>query len=595
MSKTSFEDYLLKCASGDKWKRISACRRQGALAPLFSVYSRQSIGIGDFADLRLLIDWVAGCGNSILQLLPLNEMGSTFSPYESISSFALEPAYISLRELEGVDRELFKKGMEDLSRKFPAGGKYVDFGIKKEKVDLLRKIYRDAGSSRSKGQDKFERENAYWLNDFALYKVLREEHNRKHWEEWEQEYKKRDKSALEAFEDDHVQETGFYKWLQWQLYLQFCRVKAHAASREVLLKGDLPFLAARDSADVWARRELFQLEFALGAAPDLGCAKGQRWGMPPYDQERLAEEDYSFLKQGLKYAENFYDIVRIDHVVGFFRSWNIPYAQSQDDAGLNGVYEPAEEADWERQGRKILKVMLESTDMLFCGEDLGAVPKVCLEVLRELGIPGYDVQRWLKDYFVAHDFVKPRHYRKLTVATLSLHDSTNWPAWWENDAGAVVEDVFTGKCEAHGIDYKAVKEKLFDLALSRHGRLRWLKSLDSVKKLLSIIGKVKEEAEEIVFLYENSFAEKEKLWKRLKIAGKMREACDPEIMGAALNLILEAPSVFCINTIIDLLYLGGVFKGDVYQYRINTPGTYNEKNWSMVIPLPLEKLPLKKG
>jgi 4-alpha-glucanotransferase len=176
------------------------------------------------------------------------------------------------------------------------------------------------------------------------------------------------------------------------------------------------------------------------------------------------------------------------------------------------------------------------------------------------------------------------------VAMLSTHDTTNWPAWWENEAGTVDEALFIRKCLERGINFTAVKEKLFHKELSRHGRLRWLNEISSEETLIFILGKRKEEISDFIDLYKNSFREKEKLWKLLKLDGQMRERSDQEIVKAILKYVLDCGSIFVINLITDWLYLGDKFKEDPYVYRFNTPGTVNDKNWSLVLPLSLEEL-----
>jgi 4-alpha-glucanotransferase len=135
-----------------------------------------------------------------------------------------------------------------------------------------------------------------------------------------------------------------------------------------------------------------------------------------------------------------------------------------------------------------------------------------------------------------------------------------------------------------------VKAKLFDLKASRHGRLRWLNSIDSVNKLIWILGRKKEELADFIEMYENTYREKEKLWRHLGLAGPMRQSCDTEIVRAALKITLASASIFCINTLIDWLYLAEIFKGDSYKYRINTPGTVSPDNWSLTLPISLEEL-----
>jgi 4-alpha-glucanotransferase len=448
----------------------------------------------------------------------------------------------------------------------------------------------------AEGQDvsdelrKFIEDNIYWLQDFTLFKVIKEYQSGKAWDEWEDKYKYRDPAVLGNFKKKHEREITFQIWVQWQLYRQFKEVRIYAKKKKVLIKGDLPILVSRDSADVWAHPEFFKLEFAAGAPPDMYVALGQRWGMPTYNWEKISADGYRYLKEKLRYAQNFYDILRIDHVVGLLRIWSIPYNEPLENKGLNGFFDPKDESKWGEHGRKILTVTLQNTDMLLCAEDLGVIPKVCTDTLKELGIPGNDVQRWVKDWKVKHDFLKPQDYRMLSVAMLSTHDTTNWPAWWEYEAGTVDEALFIRKCADRKIDFDSVKNRLFDLNLSRHGRLRWLDSVTSVDALVNILGKKKEELKDFIDIYENSYQEKERLWKHLKLKGPMKEKSDSEIVRQVLKISLESSAIFCINPITDYLYLTNLFKGDPYQYRINTPGTISGKNWSLTVPISLEEL-----
>ena len=580
---------LKETLSKDKWKRMGQRRRAGVLAPLFSVYSKNSVGLGDLSDLKLLVDWCRKTGNSILQLLPMNEIGSTFCPYDAISSFALEPSYISLKDIPaGQDKSIIKR-IDDIRSSFPLGKGHIDYGIKEAKEKALREIYLKSGGV-LKEFKKFVRDNEYWIEDYALFKALKNYHNGRPWYEWEDRYKSRDKSDIDLFKKEHEAEVAFHEWVQWIAVTQFEEAKAYAASKEVLVKGDLPILTSRDSADVWAHPEFFKLEFSAGAPPDMYCAKGQRWGMPTYNWDAIEAEDYAYLKAKLNFAQNFYDILRIDHVIGLFRIWSIPHNDLPENEGLNGFFDPREEGRWREHGRKILSVMLDNTEMLLCAEDLGMIPKVCPETLKEFGIPGNDVQRWTKDWAVSHDFLVPEKYRLISVAMLSTHDTTNWPAWWENEAGTIDEPLFIRKAIDRKIDYTGVQGRLFDPNMSRHGRLRWLDSVASADILVEILGRRKEELADFIDMYENSYKEKEKLWSHLKIKGKMKEKCDKTALGAVLQLNLNARSVFCIETLIDYLYLADMFKDDPYKLRINRPGTVNKDNWSLTIPIPLEEL-----
>jgi len=593
MPGSVLKEQCLNTASKDKWEKIGFSRRAGIVVPLFSVHSAKSCGVGELGDLKLLVDWAKRSGNSIIQLLPMNEVGPVCCPYDSVSSFALEPLYLSLRLIPGARKEDIRRELEQLKNDFPVQGR-VDYRIKQEKIKVLKKIFAQTTDPGLDGFAAFCKENSFWLDDFALFKALKDFYEGKAWWDWPQLYRDRESQALSGFAQGHVDELKFEKWLQWQLFQQFKTAKDYAGSQGVLIKGDLPILVSRDSADVWAHTGLFKLELDAGAPPDMYCAKGQRWGTPTYNWDNIFSQDGRYLKDKLRYAENFYDILRIDHVVGLFRIWSIPVNEPQENKGLHGFFDPSDEHRWSEHGRRILHFILANTRMLLCAEDLGVVPWACTEALKEMGIPGNEVQRWVKDWQVRHDFLAPAQYRLFSVSMLSTHDTTNWPGWWENEAGTVDEGLFLRKCADRRIDFNYAKDKLFDPALSRHGRLRWRENINCVDTLVYILERRREEVMDFVDLYENSFHEKEKLWHNLGLEGPMQEKCGSHILKQVLKANLATHSVFCVNLINDLVYLDGIFSQDPYQHRINTPGTVSPDNWSLVVPLPLEEL-LKSG
>lgn len=582
--------YLSSTASASKWQKIGFKKRSGLLVPLFSVYSKTSLGIGDAHDLKFLIDFVKETGNSILQLLPLNEIGHTSCPYDSISSFALEPLYLSIFALPDREKKIINKELEEAMQLFVCGKSHVDYRVKEEKLHLLFDIFSSLKHDANVELEEFKRINAYWINDFALFKTIKEYHNGLAWYEWPIELRNRDKKALNSFAQANKEKIEFYIWLQWKLFGQFKSAKEHALKNGVFLKGDLPILVSRDSADVWSHPEYFKLEFAAGAPPDMYCAKGQRWGMPTYNWEKIASDGYKYIKEKLRYAENFYDILRVDHVVGLFRIWSIPYSDPLENQGLNGSFDPWEVNLWEAHGKAILEVMLQSTNMLLCAEDLGVIPKACTDTLKLLGVPGNDVQRWVKDWDSRHDFLKPDEYRKVSVTMLSTHDTTNWPAWWKYEASTVDEALFIRKCNDRLIDFTIIRDKLFDLDLSYHGRLRWKNEVYSVDFFVSCLNRQKQDVADFINIYQNTFQEKEKLWSLLGMNSEMQEEPSPDLVKRVLKFNLSTSAIFSINLITDWLYFSGMFKGDPHQYRINTPGITSEKNWSMTIPMSLDDL-----
>ncbi len=150
--------------------------------------------------------------------------------------------------------------------------------------------------------------------------------------------------------------------------------------------GDLPFLVSRDSADVWAYKNYFKLTLSSGAPPDMYFSMGQRWGMPPYSWDNIEAGNYSYIRERLLYAENFFDMFRIDHFIGLFRVWTIDLKTPEELKGLYGRFDPEDNYYWEEHGKKILEVINNSTTMLACAEDLGTVPDCSDKVLKEFSV-----------------------------------------------------------------------------------------------------------------------------------------------------------------------------------------------------------------
>jgi 4-alpha-glucanotransferase len=578
---------FLTTFSKEKWQKIGLVRRAGVVVPLFSIYSNRSVGIADFLDLKLVCDWVRQCGMSIIQLLPLNDTGFNFRPYDCESGFALEPLYINLNELKGVDNLKFLDPIKSLKEKFPISRR-INYEVKKEKLGILWQIFKETKDDLPIEFKEYQNKNIFWLKDYCLFKVIKERYQQKSWEEWP--YFLRERLNLGDFERENRERIEFYAWLQWQAYEQLKEVKYYAEKKGIFLMGDLPLLVSRDSSDVWSKKDYFKLDLSSGAPPDMYYFKGQRWGMPTYNWENIAKNNYDYMIEKLRYAENFYHLFRIDHVVGFFRIWSIPINEPLENAGLGGFFDPPDENIWEEHGRKILSVMLENTSMLACAEDLGTVPKCSYKVLKELGIPGMEVLRWNKDWQKTYDFKKPQEYRTLAVACLSTHDSSNIEAWWNFEAGTVDEDLFKRLMQEKNIDFFAIKEKLFDLNLSFHKRLRWRKEINSPSKLLEVLKLEEKQVPHIIDLYKGSYLEKEKLWQALGLKEDLKEKADNLFLKRVLEYISESSSIFCINLLFDWFSFSDIFSDDCWLRRINFPGTLSKDNWSYVMPISIEEM-----
>jgi len=571
------------------WERIGVQKRSGVCVPLFSLRSGRSVGVGEIPDIKFLVDWCGKTGMSIIQLLPLNDVGFDFAPYSAKSSFALDPMYLSLERLAGVDNGLFEKDVQSLRERFPKKER-VDYGIKAEKLALLKRIFEKAPRPFPRGFDRFRERTAWWLRDDALYKTLKDRFSQRHWEQWDEGEKRRDPRVLEKIVLDQPDDVEFHEWLQWQLFDQMSDVQTYAREHGVLIMGDTPFLVSRDSADVWAHPHYFKLDRLAGAPPDLYFAGGQRWGMPPYHWEVMAEKGYDYLVEKLRYAENFFHLYRVDHVIGVFRLFTIAGDSPLDRQGLDGVYDPSDERAWEDQGRRLLTLMLNSTTMLPCGEDLGVVPACSYKVLDELSIPGLDIPRWTRDWNNTWAFKGSDSYRVNSVVVCSTHDMANLAAWWTDEAGTVDSYFIELLCQRLGLDFGNIRETVFDPGTSNHGRLRWRALIRGEDALLKRLGLSAERGREFLEAFRSTRWEQKLFWNYLGLTGRVDPRASPRFIQKALEKAGEAASIFSVQLWQDWLRVWGENGTDPWEERVNLPGSVNDRNWSVVMKLTLEEL-----
>lgn len=586
---------LLNTYSSSQWKKIGVQKRAGVALPLFSVYSKNSIGTGEIPDLKKVIDWCRVTGMSVIQLLPLNELGSDNAPYNAISTFGIEPMYISIKKLRNADLKPFRKEIRALKKNFPAGGSKVNYNIRTEKLLLLKKIFSASGITGLADFETFKKNNFHWLKYYCLFKIISGMNSGKNWSEWDLKYRYIASYTAEKILKDNENEINFYIWVQWQLYEQLISVKKYAKRKKVFIMGDIPFLVSRNSADVWAYKNYFKLQLSSGAPPDMYFSKGQRWGMPPYNWDNISADNYSYFREKIKYAENFFDMYRIDHFVGLFRIWTIDLRTPEESGGMDGKFDPEDERYWEGQGRNILRTMINSSEMLPCAEDLGTVPYCSDKVLKESGVTGINVQRWEKDPDDDFNFISPADYRINSVATVSTHDSSSLPAWWENEAGTVDEISFRQICEkfiSSPDKYSEIKDKLFDKELSGNGRLYWKEEVTDKAKLLHILGLDYETGREFLEMYISSFNEKKKFLNYIGMEGDSEHNVSVHFIRSSLEKISSSSSVFSIQLLMEYLYLdpGLLEKFRGWEYRINFPGTVKSDNWSVIFPVSLEEL-----
>ena len=455
------ESKLLKTAAGAHWKTIGVKNHHGICLPLSSLHSEKSCGIGEYLDLLPMIDWCQSIGLDVIQLLPLNDTGLGISPYDAISAYALNPLFLSLRGLP--EQERIPNFDEKVSKivywnRTPR----VKFHIVRELKNVFFKDYIPTvfpTISQSTEYQKFIKENKEWLDPFVLFKALKEKSYWKCWEDWPNLYKTPTRETYEDLLKENQDACDFHRMLQFFCFQQFAQVKKYAEEHDIFLKGDIPILIGRDSADVWYHRQLFLLHLAAGAPPDMYTREGQHWGFPLYDWDAMEKEKYIWWKKRLELASKLYHIYRIDHVVGFFRMWGIPEDQHPKD----GSFYPPEEHKWLPHGREIMEMMLKAAPIFPIGEDLGLVPKSVKQTLYDLGICGTKLMRWERRYKTDGGFVSPDDYEPMTMSTVSTHDSDTLQLWWRHFPKEA--KLF---CEFKGWGYKPfltnerLKEMLYD-------------------------------------------------------------------------------------------------------------------------------------
>ena len=315
-------------------------RGAGTAIPVFSLRSEAGFGVGEFHDLKLLIDWAAATGQRVLQLLPINDttMNGTWEdsyPYNANSIFALHPQFIRLTAA-GVEEDDEYRSLRDRLNALPE----VDYQqVNTHKLRLLRSAFEREGRRTATRRDyrEFMQANSRWLLPYAAYRTLRDEFGTADFSRWG-DYARYDKKAVEAYCRRNSREIAFHCFVQYHLHTQLSEVCAYARSRGVVLKGDLPIGVSRTSADAWIHPRLFHMDSQAGAPPDAFSASGQNWGFPTYDWEHMAQDGYAWWQARMAKMAEYFDAFRIDHILGFFRIWEIPVHAVH---GLLGYFNPA--------------------------------------------------------------------------------------------------------------------------------------------------------------------------------------------------------------------------------------------------------------
>jgi 4-alpha-glucanotransferase len=448
-------------------------RHAGVLLPLFSCPSTRSWGIGEISDLPIVARWLRAAGLDLIQMLPVNEMafGQT-SPYSALSAMAIDPLYISLEavpefQMLGGEASLSPetRARLDMVRRSP-GVAYAE--VRSIKDEALRAVYTkfvsmfgDGRTTRKRPRvaafEKFRKESRWWLEDYALFRALHEHHEHRAWWTWDPALQARERAALDRVRAELADEIRYYEFLQWLAADQWRA--AREASAPVGLFGDLPFMVGADSADVWANQEMFARDLSVGTPPDAFSATGQDWGLPAYRWDAMGAADFRWLRDRARRARELFDGFRVDHVIGFYRTYVRPIplpGQAHEGAAEGGVaavgdanggnanggdaaaavskafFTPAEEHHQRGLGEHIIGLFRESGAYIIA-EDLGTVPDFVRESLARLDVPGYRVLRWEREWNQpGQPFRQPARYPARSLATTGTHDTDPLAIAWDD-------------------------------------------------------------------------------------------------------------------------------------------------------------------
>ncbi len=322
-------------------------RGAGVSIPVFSLRSQRSFGVGDFADLKLMADWASRVGLKLIQVLPLNDTLGTHTdadilPYAAISAFALNPLFLDLEELHLSEKnELTKQRKAEQKRLNDEP--MVDFlPVLNFKLKYAKAAYAEQKNEflRDKDFKKFYAENEYWLKPYAVFCCLRDKFGTSDYSRWN-DFAHYDEKKIEPLtKSSHAwfDEIAVNWFIQYHLHLQLKEAVAYAHSLGVVLKGDIPIGVNRNSCDTWTNPELFNMDMQAGAPPDMFAIKGQNWELPTYNWEAIERTGFDWWKKRFEQMSRYFDTFRIDHILGFFRIWQIPMAHEE---GIMGYLNPS--------------------------------------------------------------------------------------------------------------------------------------------------------------------------------------------------------------------------------------------------------------
>jgi len=431
-------------------------RKSGILLHPTSLYGKEGIGtLGD--SLYEFINFLSKSKQKLWQIFPLGPTGYGDSPYQCFSAFAGNPYLI---DLETLAKEGYLS-FEDINIDFGDDVEKINYGlIYERKLPILKKAY--INFKEDDDFTKFEKENSYWLEDFAQFSAFKEYFGGISWLEWPKEYKNRDSKALETLNSKLENEIKYFKFLQYIFFKQWKNVKAYANSKGIEIIGDIPIFVSMDSADAWSNNEIFQFDKdrnpvkVAGVPPDYFSATGQLWGNPLFDWDKLKETGYKWWIDRVKANLSLYDIIRIDHFRGFESYWSINYGE---ETAINGKWEKG-------PGMDLFNAIRESLgDLNIIAEDLGTLTDDVVKLKNDTGFPGMRILQFAFSQDPENEYL-PHNYDNNTVVYTGTHDNDTTNSWFSNLNDIEKQEVreYINVYDDNGIVYGLIRVALSSVA-----------------------------------------------------------------------------------------------------------------------------------
>lgn len=409
----------------EKKQDRSLTRGAGLLLPISSLPS--SYGIGTLGtEAYKFVDYLVEAGQKYWQVLPVGPTSYGDSPYQSFSAFAGNPYFIDLDYL--VDEGLITKAQ---IKKFPWGDnkEYIDYAtVYGSRFKILRIAFENSTYAETKEYAKFEKNNEYWLDDYSLYMAVKFKFDNEEWSKWDADIKARTPEAISKYKEELKDDIAFWKFCQFKFFEQWNKLRAYANEKGIDMIGDIPIYVAMDSADVWAHKDLFELDEdfkqvnVAGVPPDAFSADGQLWGNPLYDWEQMEKCDFAWWKERMASNSKLYDYIRIDHFIGVVNYYSI-------EANCKN----AKEGVWRTGPGKKLTDAIDSAigDAKIIAEDLGVVSPAVRELLAETGYPGMNIIEFAFGGGPDNTHL-PHNYRPNSLVYGGTHDNETVVGYFKN-------------------------------------------------------------------------------------------------------------------------------------------------------------------